>query len=140
LRKYLYKKHQKIFKDLLSPRNKIHWRVNDIDCFLSTKGKIIFECFKLTHSEDIDKLSAMIKSKELKNVKKIIICIYTNIDMTTIDNFSRIIECVIASIPINQDKTDILTGWINDERTGKKGISVKLAAMCSEHKNSISIK
>jgi hypothetical protein len=138
LRKYLYKKHQKIFKDLLSPRNKIHWRGNDIDYFLSTKGKIIFECFKLIYPEEADKLAAMIKSKNLKNVKKIIICIYTGLDMT-VDGFLRIIECVITSIPVNQDKTGILTGWIDEERTGKSGISVKLVAICSEHKNNISI-
>jgi hypothetical protein len=119
------------FKDLLSPRNKIHWRHRDIDYFLSSKGKIIFECFKPVQPEEIDKLAAMVESRNLKNVKKAIICVYTDIDIT-VDGFSKIVECVIASIPINQDKTGILTGWIDDERTGRSGISVMLAAVCSD--------
>jgi hypothetical protein len=135
LKRYLYKNHQ-LFKDLLSTRNKIHWRRKDLDYFLSINGKIIFECFKLIQPEETDKLTDMIKSRNLRNVKKVIICVYANIDMT-VDSFLKIVECVISSIPVNQDKTSILTGWIDDEKTGKTGIAVKLAAVCSEYKNSI---
>jgi hypothetical protein len=134
LKIYLYRK---LFKDLLSSRNKIHWRRKDIDYFLSTKGKIFFECFKPILPKEIDKLAAMIKSRNLKNIKKVIICIYTDIDIT-VDIFSKIIKCVIISIPINQDKSSVLTGWIEDERKGKSSITVRLIAMCSNHKESIS--
>jgi hypothetical protein len=122
-----------LFRDLLSLHNRIHWRSGDIDYFLSTKGKTIFECFKLTRPEETDKPAAMIKPRNLKNAEKIIICVYDYTNMT-VDSFSKIIESVIASIPITQDKTGILTGWIDDKKTGKTGISVKLAAVCSEYK------
>jgi hypothetical protein len=125
-----------MFKDLLSIRNRVHWRRIDIDCFLSAKGKIILECFKPMQLEEIDNFAAMVKAKDLRNVEKIIICVYDGIDIS-IDDFSKIIECVISSIPINQDKTDILTGWIDDETIEKRGVSVKLAAVCSGHKDNI---
>jgi hypothetical protein len=123
----------KIFKDLLSPRNKIHWRRSDIDYFLSTKGKVVYECFESIQFEGLDKLAEMIKLRNLKYIEKIIICVYADINIT-FDSFSKIIECVIASIPINQDKTNILTGWIDDERTDTRGISVKLIAIQSKDK------
>jgi hypothetical protein len=37
---------------------------------------------------------------------------------------------VIGSIPINQDKTGILVGLIEDERIDIKDVSVNLVAMC----------
>jgi hypothetical protein len=133
LKKCLIDKHiKKLFKDLLSSHNQIHWRQRDIDYFLSTKGKIVFDCFKPVQPEEIDKLSAMIKSKNLKNIEKIIICVYTGIDIS-FNDFSKIIECVIASIPINQDKTGILVGLIEDETMNKAGISVKLVTVCSKY-------
>jgi hypothetical protein len=104
---------------------------------LSTKGKIIFECFKPVQPGEIDKLSAMIKSKNLKNVEKIIVCVYTSIDID-FERFSKIIEYVIDSISINQGKTGVLVGLIEDERIDIKGVSVKLVAMCYKHGDNIS--
>jgi hypothetical protein len=92
---------------------------------LSKKGKIIFESFKQVQFEETDKLDSMIKSKNLKNIEKIIICVYTGIDISFKD-FSKIIKCVITSIPINQNKTSILVELIDDEKTDKRGVSVKL--------------
>jgi hypothetical protein len=40
---------------------------------------------------------------------------------------------VVASIPINQDKSGILVGLINNERMDIKGVSVKLVAVCSKY-------
>jgi hypothetical protein len=129
-------KYRKFIKDLLSSRNKVHWRQRDIDYFLSTRGKIVFECFKPIPLEETDKLSVMVKSRNLKNVEKIIICVYTGIDISFKD-FSKIIECMIASISINQDKTGILVGLIDDKRIDIKGVSVKLVAVCSKYKDNI---
>jgi hypothetical protein len=121
---------RKIFRDLLSSRNKIHWDDRDIEYFLSTKGKIISVYFKQVQPEETDKLAAMITSGNLRNIKRIIICVYAGIEIN-IDDFSKIIECVITSIPINQDKTGILIGWIEDGRKHTSGISVRLVAICS---------
>ena len=120
---------RKIFKDLLSPRNKIHWRRGDIDSFSSTKGKIILECFQPIQLEETDKLAAMIKSRNLESIEKIIICVYDSVYMSIAD-YEKLVECVIDSIPIDQDKTNILTGWIDDEITDTSGVSVKLIAVC----------
>jgi hypothetical protein len=86
---------RKIFRDLLSSRNKIYWDDRDMEYFLSTKGKIISEYFKPVQSEETDKLAAMITSRNLKNIERVIICVYAGIDIC-IDNFSKIIECVIT--------------------------------------------
>ena len=130
---------RKIFKDLLSRRNRIHWRRSDINYFLSTKGKIILECFQPIQLEETDNLVAMIKSRNLENVEKIIICVYDSVYMSIAD-YEKLVECIIDSIPINQDKTSILTGWIDDERIGINGISVTLVAMCSDNKKDKNIK
>ena len=116
---------RRLIDDLLSANNLCHWTDGDIENFLKTKGKMIFKCVVKTVLDTNDNLISTLVSVGLK---KIIVCVYSNTDLTIID-YGEILKCIENAIPEN---SDILCGWIQNEQTDTISVMIKLLAIYSE--------
>jgi cell division GTPase FtsZ len=119
---------RRLIDDLLNNNNVIRWTDGDIENFLKTKGKMVFKCVVKTMLDNNDNLIATLVSEGFKQIEKIIVCVYSNTDLTIID-YEKILQCVENAVSEN---SDILCGWIQNEKTDKISAMVKLLAICSE--------
>jgi hypothetical protein len=47
----------------------------------------------------------------------------------TVDDYGKILEQIAVAVPA---ETEILSGWICDEKTNQNSITIKLIAVCTE--------
>jgi hypothetical protein len=116
------------FEDLLSFRNEIHWDEMDLENFLPTKGRLVFERIAYPQTDRNDVIPSVLASEKFKNIKGIIVCVYSRSAMTHAD-YGKILEQVSAAV---SEETEILTGWICDETTEQNSVAINLIAVCSE--------
>jgi hypothetical protein len=116
------------FADLLSLRNIFHWDEMDLENFLAAKGRLVFERIVLPQTDGNDVIPAVLASKKFKNIKKLIVCVYSHSAMALAD-YEKILEQVSTALSAG---TEILTGWICDEKTDQSSVAVNLIAVCSE--------
>jgi hypothetical protein len=119
---------RQVFEDLLSFRNVNHWDEVDLEKFLTVKGRLVSECIRQFQSNNRDTIPAVLKSEKFKNLKKIIVCIYSHSAMAR-TGYGKRLETVQAAVPAG---TDILAGWIRDEKTKQNRVTVDLIALCTE--------
>jgi hypothetical protein len=117
-----------VFEDLLSFRNFFHWDEMDLENFLAVKGRIVFECIPQLQSDNNDIIPAVLASEKFKNIKEIIVCVYSH-SIMALDDYRKIIDQVSAAVSA---KTTILAGLICDEQTDQRGVAVNLIALCTE--------
>jgi hypothetical protein len=116
------------FADLLSPCNRNHWDEMDLENFLAAKGRFVSERVAPLQTGGNDVIPAVLASKKFKNIKKLIVCVYSHSAMTLAD-YGKILEQVSAALSAG---TEILTGWICDEKTDRSSVAVNLIAVCSD--------
>jgi hypothetical protein len=119
---------RQVFEDLLSFRNVNHWDEMDLEKFLAVKGRLVSECTGQLPLSKRDAIPAVLASEKFKNLKKIIVCVYSHSAMA-LTGYGKILETVQAAVP---PETEILTGWIRDEKTKQNSVTVDLIALCTE--------
>jgi hypothetical protein len=107
---------RQVFEDLLSFRNLFHWDEVDLENFLAVKGRLTSECIRQLQSNKNDTIPAVLASEKFKNIKKIIVCVYSH-SALALTGYGKILETVQAEAP---PETKILTGWIRDEKTKQR--------------------
>jgi hypothetical protein len=125
---YLDMDVRQVFEDLLSFRNINHWDEMDLEYFLATEGRIVFECITQLPSDKNDTIPAALGSEKFKNIKKIIVCVYSH-SVMTVDDYGKILAQIDAAVPV---ETQILSGWICDEKTDRNSVAINLIAVCTE--------
>jgi hypothetical protein len=116
------------FVDLLSLRNRNHWDEMDLENFLAAKGRFVSECITHLQTDGNDVIPSVLTSEKFKNIKKLIVCVYSHSAMTLAD-YGKILEQARAALSAG---TEILTGWICDEKTDQSSVAVNLIAVCSD--------
>jgi cell division GTPase FtsZ len=116
------------FADLLSRRNRTHWDEMDLKEFLAAKGRLVFERIAHPQTGGNDVIPSVLTSEKFKNIKRIIVCVYSHSAMTPAD-YGKILEQVSAAV---SPEAKILTGWICDEKTDQHSVAINLIAVCSE--------
>jgi hypothetical protein len=119
---------RQVFEDLLSFRNLFHWDEVDLENFLAVKGRLASECIRQLQSNKNDTIPAVLASEKFKNSKKIIVCVYSPGAMAVAD-CEKIFKTVQAAVPAG---TEILAGWICDEKTDQNSVTIDLIALCTE--------
>jgi hypothetical protein len=119
---------RQVFEDLLSFRNANHWDEMDLENFLAAKGRLVFECIEQLSLNKYGRISAVLASEKFKNIKKIIVCLYSH-SALALAGYGAMLATAQAAVP---PETKILTGWIRDERAKQNSVAVNLIALCAE--------
>ncbi|GHT94368.1 hypothetical protein FACS1894141_0900 [Spirochaetia bacterium] len=122
---------RRVFNDLISLRNELHWDPMNIENFLLNPGKLVSRRITRTLTALPEALAALIASEQFKNIEKIIVCAYTPFDMTQqneTDDFGKVMNGIRASVPSG---AEMLAGWITGDRVDKDRVGVHLIAICS---------
>ncbi|MDR2782526.1 MAG: hypothetical protein LBB48_01550 [Treponema sp.] len=125
---YLDMDVRRVFEDLLSIRNTIRWDEMDTENFLATEGRLVSECITQLQPDKNDTIPSVLAAEKFKNIEKIIVCVYSH-SVTMVDDYGKVLEQVSAVLPV---ETQILSGWIRDEKATQNGVTIKLIAICME--------
>ncbi|GHU69325.1 hypothetical protein FACS189450_02020 [Spirochaetia bacterium] len=119
---------RRVFNDLISRHNTIHWDPMGIENFLLTPGKLVSRHITRTLTNLPVALTTLLASGQFKNIKKLIVCVYGSFSGMPLEDFGKVVTCISASVP---DGADIDIGWITEDRAGKDRVGVHLIAICS---------
>ena len=116
-----------IFRELLDNNNLTHWDPQDIINFFKTPGNIISDCISdinMSMLETNADIAAQFNSEKIRNIKKIMFCIYGADDVIS---YKRLMDFCVEFLPA---EIEILSGLIDDKNADKDSYTIKYIAIC----------
>lgn len=120
---------RQVFEDMVSHRSITHCDPVDLENFLATKGNLVSECIEHIQLGETEAIAALLVSEKFTNIKKMLVCVYSHIDMD-VDHLDKIVACMWNDSVLAE--TGFMLGWIGDEQADKNSVTVHLIAICSE--------